>query len=198
MSLSDEIDLDEIEAASCLLDSQEDIAVLGRPLLECAIVRFHQQRKYVLDAVRLLLDLDGHDDEDMGTPTASEVIQIYVDGQFFSPGATGCKSMISRCMAVMASIRVWLQKLSDKVAAAQTLGLAGPGPISEEMETINFSRVSLLQQHETLAIILCRCIERRKVEKSDLTSFIEMLRKVDRYDMLLGEFHKHLDLPMPC
>lgn len=183
--LSDEIDIDELDAARCLLDSQDDPSVLGRSLLECGIVRFHQQRKYLLDALRLLLELDSADEE-AEESSALEGIKMFVAARLFQSGPGGSKRYVPRCMAAMAKIRTWLQRLGDKMAAAQTLNQGNAGGISEEMETVEFSRLSLIQQHEQLGVILCRCIEKRQAEISDFLDFISILKKADKYDTLLG------------
>ncbi|POR38701.1 Nucleoporin [Tolypocladium paradoxum] len=182
--LSDEIDIDELDAARCLLDSQDDPSVLGRSLLECGIIRFHQQRKYLLDALRLLLELDGADEETEES-SALEGIKMFVAARLFQSGTGGSKRYVPRCMAAMAKIRMWLQKLGDKIAAAQTLNQENAGGMSEEMETVEFSRLSLIQQHEQLGVILCRCIEKRQAEISDFLDFISILKKADKYDTLL-------------
>lgn len=188
--LADEVDLDEIEAARCLLDSQEDPARLGRSLLECGIIRFHQQRKYVLDILRLFLELDGVE----GDPEESEAVEsikIYVAERLLqpSPGGDNTKRIVPRCMAAMQACKTWLQKLGDKIAAAQTLGQgqSGRGGMSEEMETVEFSRISLVQQHELLGVILARSVEMRQAITSDFADLITTLKKADKYDSLLGE-----------
>ncbi|CAM1502942.1 Fc.00g077180.m01.CDS01 [Cosmosporella sp. VM-42] len=182
LMLADEVDLDELEATRCLLDSQEDTTTLGRSLLECGIIRFHQQRKYVLDTVRLLLELCGLPGE-LEEFEGLERITIYVEQCLFQ--ATGPKKpIIANCMATMKEIKSWLQKLGDKISAAQTLGHTGPGRMSEEMETVEFSRVSLIQQHELLGVILCRSIERQATDK-DFEDFLSTLKSADRYDALL-------------
>lgn len=183
--LSDELDLDEIEAAKCLLESQDDPSVLGRSLLECAIIRFHQQRKYTLDALRLLLELDSVED-DTEESGALETIKMFVAARLFQSRAGDTKGYVPRCMAAMGRIKVWLQKLGDKMSAAQALGQAKPDQLSEEMETVEFSRVSLIQQHELLGVILCRCVEKRQATVMDFMDFITTLKKQDKYDNLLG------------
>ncbi|KAF4454992.1 hypothetical protein F53441_2553 [Fusarium austroafricanum] len=186
LTFSDEVELDELESARCLLESQEDPDTLGRSLLECAIIRFHQQRKYLLDIVRLLLELEGLDD-DLADTEALESVKLYVAERLLQPsmGADATKRIVPRCMASMKEIKVWLQKIGDKLAAAQTLGQTTTGGVSEQMETIEFSRVSLMQQHELLGVILCRSIEMRQGSTQDFLDFVSVLQKIDRYDALL-------------
>jgi nuclear pore complex protein Nup205 len=198
LALADEVDIDELEAARYILESRGDETILGRSLLECAIIRFHQQRKYALDALRLLLELDsgddenGDDDDDRdGEPISLEAIQVYLFERIFNaaPGTAGPgQRLVPRCMASMQAIKTWLQNLNDKITAAQTLGQSGAGPLSEEAETIEYSRVSLIQEHELLAVILCRSVGKQQAVVSDFTDFISNLRRVDRYDNLLGLF----------
>lgn len=180
---ADEIEIDELEAAKYLFESQEDTSILGRSLLECGIIRFHQQRKYALDAVRLLLELNSVDDEDE-EPRNLEGIQIYVSERLFRMGSDA--RLVPRCMSGMSRVKAWLQKLGEKLAAAQTLGLAGPNGMSEEIETVEFSRASLIQQHELLAVILARAIEKRQGNSTDFANFLATLKKADKYDTLLG------------
>lgn len=185
LTLSDEVELDELEATRCVLESQEDPSTLGRSLLECAIIRFHQQRKYVLDIVRLLLEIDGLD-EDMADSEALESVKLYVAQRLLQPsmGADASKRIVPRCMASMKEIKAWLQKIGDKIAAAHTLGQS-TNDMSEQMETIEFSRVSLIQQHELVGVILCRSVEMRQGSTADFLDFVATLKKMDKYDALL-------------
>ncbi|KJZ72867.1 hypothetical protein HIM_07811 [Hirsutella minnesotensis 3608] len=182
--LSDEIDLDELEAARCLLDSQNDTNVLGRSLLECGIIRFHQQRKYLLDALRLLLEFHSAEEDDNDS-NALEAIRIFVATRLLQSQPNAVKRHIPKCMSAMARIKILLQRLGDKIAAAQTLSIGPTVGLSEEMETIEFSRLSLIQQHELLGVILCRFIEKRQADISDFLDFVSTLKKVDKYDSLL-------------
>jgi nuclear pore complex protein Nup205 len=181
--LSDEADIDEIEAAKCLLDAQEDPAILGRPLLECGIIRYHQQRNYVLDCVRMFLELFALDDEDLDKDV-SDAVELYVAGVIFK---TAPKNIVPRCMAAMQRVKSWLQKVGDRITAASVMAQARSGVMSEEMETIEFSRVSLVQQHELLGVILCRAVEHHQSKVEDFASFLQILKKADKYDPLLGK-----------
>ena len=183
--LSDELDIDEIDAAKCLLESQDDPSVLGRSLLECGIIRFHQQRKYALDSLRLLLQLDSIDD-DLEESDALEAIQMFVAARLFQSKSNGSQRYVPQCMAAMAKVKSGLQKLHDKLAAAQALNHTSSGQLSEEMETVEFSRISLIQQHELLGVVLCRCIEKRQAEIPDFMEFIATLKRAEKYDSLLA------------
>lgn len=193
IAFADEVDLDELEAAQYLLESQEDPSIMGRSLLECAIIRFHQQRKFALDSVRLLLELDGvgedpEDDEDEEV-VPLEAVQVYVAERIYmSTVGSKRQPLLPLILPAMSSMKAWLQKLGDKVTAAQTLGQAGPGGLSEEAETIEYTRVSLVQEHEFLGVILCRLVTKRQATVKDFEDFLAHLRRLDRYDHLLGWF----------
>ncbi|KAI9167446.1 Nucleoporin NUP192 [Paramyrothecium foliicola] len=178
-NFADEMDLDETEAARYLLESQEDPTILGRSLIECAIIRFHQQRKYTLDALRLLLEVDDLD-TDVEVSATPEAVQAYIQARIFSSGKN---RLVPKCILAMTGVRAWLQKLNDKFAAAQTLGQSKIQ--SGEMETVEFSRISLIQQHELLGVILCRSVQARQAQSDDFAEFIQFLKKADKYDTLL-------------
>ncbi|KAM0476726.1 hypothetical protein ACHAPX_006147 [Trichoderma viride] len=186
-ALSDEIDLDELDAVRYLLDSQDDVSVLGRSLLECAVIRFHQQRKYVLDSFRLFLELNNMDSDEEES-NALETIKVYVDTRVLRRTSDASKRLAPRCLRAMAEIKLWLQKLGEKITAAQTLGNALTDELPEELETVEFSRVSLVQQHEALGVILCECIDKGQAETPDFLEFISVLKRWDKYDTLLVHY----------
>lgn len=190
-NLADEAEINEIEAARYVLEAEEDPTVIGRSLLECGLIRVHQQRKYVLDCVRLMLEIDGLDDDEI-EPEILNGVQTYLAAAVFQnlPGETASsqKRLLPKCMSAMQDVRGWLQKIADKMTAAAVLINGQGGQMPEEMETIEFSRVSLFQQHELLAIILCRTIEKREADISDFKNFLQNLKNVDKYDVLLGTY----------
>ena len=183
LALADEADLDELEAVRCLLEAQDDMTTLGRSLLECGIIRFHQQRKYALDALRLLLEMDSEEDDVFDEAIPMEAIQVFVSQRVLSASGDRSERIVPRCMRVMHATRQWTAKLGDKIAAAKTLGQNGA--MSEEAETIEYQRVSLVQQHEVLGVILARCIEKRQADVTNFEGFMSVLRKAERYDNLL-------------
>ena len=85
----------------------------------------------------------------------------------------------------MEIIKPWLSRISDKIAAAHTLGQSIS--TSGELETIEYTRLSLLQQHEALGVILCRAVEQRQAEVDDFKKLRDLLKRADKYDSLLGK-----------
>lgn len=185
LMLSDELDLDEIEAVKYLLDAQEDPPVVGRPLIECAIIRFHQQRMFALDCLRLLLEIQSLEDED--DSQKFEALILYVENRLFLQLQSGSRRFVPKCMDALGAIKTWAQTLGDKLSAAKSLPQDLSGGFYEELETIEVARVNLLRQHEALGVILCRAVERRLGESCDFIELISILKKLDRYDVMLGQ-----------
>ncbi|CAK7213139.1 hypothetical protein SCUCBS95973_001699 [Sporothrix curviconia] len=194
LQLADELDLDEIETAGILLDSEDDLVTLGRPLLACGLIRFHQQRKYLLDCARLCIRLA--DDQELD-PELQTVLADYVSqniyrvpgpGQALPPAES---RIVTRCMAAMQGIRTWLQRLSDRATAASVLQET-QSPAIKEM--FDFSRLSLVQQHEAVAMILYGAVAKRHVEAKDFCDFLVFLQRWERYDTLLLHFFPTLAL----
>ncbi len=190
LQLADEVDLDEVEAAKLLLESEDDRVTLSRPLVECGLIRFHQQRKYLLDCMRLCINIAGNDDlpEDIQDGLAEfvsrNVFLASVPGQ---PARAAKDRFVPRCMAAMQEIRQWLQKLADRVTAA-SVGYQGNWTSNVEYrEALEFSRLSLIQQHENLAVVLFTAIDQRHAEVNDFKNLLELLKKADRYDHLLSK-----------
>lgn len=184
LQVADELDLDELEAAQLLLDSARDAATNGRSHQLCAIILFHRQRMFILNIIRLLLDLSrlGEVPEEIEDWLGSNVDELILG---IGP-STKTQKLLPRCMAAMRDIRAQLQKIFDTVLGAQVRGSAGQ---SEFREIIEYSRYSLVQQHELLAVIACHCIDRRVGTTQDFTEFIAALRKIDRYDYSTGASH---------
>lgn len=185
LNFSDEAEINEIEAAAIVLASQNDPALLGRSLLECALIRLHQHRKYVLNIIRILIDLAGNDEsEERESSNASELAQQILDGVVFAN--KNSQRIVPRCMAAMRDVRAWIQKLNDKITAAAVLSGVQASQAAEELETVEFSRVSLIQQHELMSIVVCRAIEAQGQE-DDFKALLAEFKAADRYDSLLGK-----------
>lgn len=181
LNFSDEVEINEIEAAAIVLDSQNDPALLGRSLLECAIIRLHQHRKYVLNIIRILVDLANDEEREITHPC--ELARRMLESVFANRNT---ERIVPRCMAAMKDVRAWIQKLNDKITAAAVLSGAQASQASEELETIEFSRVSLVQQHELMGIVVSQAIDWQPQEE-DFKALLAELKAADRYDSLLGK-----------
>ncbi|KAK3322300.1 nucleoporin Nup186/Nup192/Nup205 [Apodospora peruviana] len=194
LKLADELDLDELEAARVLLDADaedDQEEAYGRPLWECGIIRFHQEREYLLDCMRLSVEIANDEDLDRVDPALQDGFGAMVEDKIFCvplPGAAPrgpVKKFVPKCMAAMQNIKTWLQALGDRMAARSVLTQPNQLNAYEPQETYEFSRLSLVQQHELIAVLLCSAIEMRHVEVKDFEDFLGVLKKIERYDHLL-------------
>jgi nuclear pore complex protein Nup205 len=172
-----------------LLEAESDMDVLDRSLFECGIIRFHTQRQFLLDCMRRCIDITNDEelDEDtkdmIGELTEECVFGAAVPGgQAVTPG-----KFVPRCMAAMADIRSWLQRITEKINTTNLMYQSRPAIPAEFEESIEFSRTSLVSQHETLAVILCAAIEKHHSDAKHFKDFFTLLKKTDRYDQMLGK-----------
>ena len=167
------------------MEAQHDSDASERPVLTEAIIRFHQQRKYLLDCLRLLLQLSL--DVDLEEDARLE-LQSFVTTQVIAPAKDPSRPdtqprYVSRCLSAMADIKEWLQRLADKQNGASVLGQTAQPDILERFE---YERVSLVKQHESLGIILLLLEKDNHSRVEDFHSILGVLRKADKYDNLLS------------
>lgn len=180
IQLADDLDLDEIEAAKLFLAAQHDSDVSERPVLTEAVIRFHQRRKYLLDCLRSILQLvvdvavDGEIQEGLRKLLNDQVLQ----SSSTAPGFVG------KCLAAMTEIRAWIQRLAEK---ANTAAVTGQSSKSEVAERLEYERISLIKQHETLGLIVFYLVKENRSDDVDFDSVLGTLQKSDRYDSLLGK-----------
>ncbi|KAI1393831.1 nucleoporin Nup186/Nup192/Nup205 [Hypoxylon trugodes] len=187
LQVADSLDLDEIEAAKLTLLAEEDETAFARSRQECAILRFHRERNFLLDCMVLLLELSKEEDELLAEDVGDDLgmLSQYVGANILHmniPGVTNTSSkprFIPTCMTTMHDIRTWLQRLSEQAASAAVLGRATEAQFQEIME---FTYVTLTQQHERLAVMLCYAIEKHVAVESDFIEFIRLVKQATKYD----------------
>ncbi|KAL0473293.1 nucleoporin Nup186/Nup192/Nup205 [Neurospora intermedia] len=190
LKLADELDLDEIEAARVLLDAdaEGDQASFDRPLWVCGLLRFQNERSYLLDCMRLCIQIANDEDID---PSVQEGFGQVVDERIFGIPAQGSKpqagaqKFVPKCVAGLQAIRSTLQSIGEKVAAQNVLFQPNVSKRMDQQEPSEIMRLKLIEQHETLSLILCAAVEKKQAESKDFKEFIQLLRKVDKYDHLL-------------
>ncbi|KAK3340657.1 nucleoporin Nup186/Nup192/Nup205 [Neurospora tetraspora] len=190
LKLADELDLDEIEAARVLLDAdaEGDQASFDRPLWVCGLLRFQNERSYLLDCMRLCIQIANDEDID---PSVQEGFGQVVDERIFGIPAQGSKpqagaqKFVPKCVAGFQTIRSTMQNIGEKVAAQNVLFQPNVSKRMDQQEPSEIMRLKLIEQHETLSLILCAAVEKKQAESKDFKEFIQFLRKVDKYDHLL-------------
>ncbi|KAI0552938.1 nucleoporin Nup186/Nup192/Nup205 [Xylaria curta] len=186
LQVGDDLDLDEIEAARLALQAEDEEERLGRPRKECAIIRFHQQRKYLLSCMLLLLELSKEEDELLADGADDDLGRLsqYVNRNILRGNASGANAgararFVPACATSLADIRGWLLRISEQVNGAAMLGRATD---LQTRETYEFAHISLMQQHELLAVILCSAIEKHMANEGDFIEFLYDFRSASRYD----------------
>ncbi|KAK3391860.1 nucleoporin Nup186/Nup192/Nup205 [Sordaria brevicollis] len=190
LKLADELDLDEIEAARVLLDAdaEGDQASFDRPLWVCGLLRFQNERSYLLDCMRLCIQLANDEDID---PSVQEGFGQVVDERIFGIPSQGSKPQagatrfVPKCVAGLQSLKSTMQNIGEKVAAQNVIFQPNVSKRMDQQEPSEVMRLKLIEQHETLSLILCAAVEKKQAERNDFKEFIKLLRKVDKYDHLL-------------
>ncbi|KAK4165342.1 nucleoporin Nup186/Nup192/Nup205 [Cladorrhinum sp. PSN259] len=194
LKIADDLDLDEFEAGRILLDcvAEGDPESQSRPLWECGIIRFHQERRFLLDCMRLCIEVS--DDEDLDEPL-KDAFGAAVEDKVFggSRGGTAktgapAKKIVQRCMEAMQNVRAMLQSIVERAAARNVLEQVNLMKAPDSQETFDFSKSSLVEQHECLAAILHAAIEKRQADVNDFKQFIDFLKRVEKYDQFLVHF----------
>ncbi|KAM3083833.1 hypothetical protein ACMFMG_002057 [Clarireedia jacksonii] len=182
--LADELNLDEIEASQIFFDAQDDADATGRPVLSCALIRFHQRRKTLLDCLRLILQFQGDVDENLAQDVKDFLGQIIKDLIRLQNSANG-QNFIQKCLSAMGDIKKWLQKISDKISSASVLGQTSQ---PEQLEIMEYQRSSLVKQHEILGTIIFHLVKANHVVQGDFDVLLGALKKADKYDNLLVHY----------
>ena len=192
MQVADELNLDELDAAQLFLEAQREAEESGRPVITCALIRFHQRRKYLLDCLGLILQLSA--DVNLEETIRADLQQVV--SNLVQPGESlkGSTNYVQKCLSSMGNIKLWLQNLADKSSSASVLG-QGKQPLL--LETIEYQRVSLVKQHESLGIIVLYLVKENHSVMADFELVLATLKRLDKYDNLLREYKQFLFLHKP-
>ncbi|KAJ2976011.1 hypothetical protein NUW58_g8198 [Xylaria curta] len=187
LQVADHLDLDEIEATRLTLQSEDEEERLARPRKVCAVIRFHQQRKYQLNCILLLLELCKEEDDLLADDAGDDLGRLSEYARQYIlrgnvPGGAGTvprSNIVPACAAALAEIRDWIQRITEQVNGAAMLGSTTE---LQTREIYEFAHISLMQQHDALATILCYVIERHLATEADFANFLRDFRSATRYD----------------
>lgn len=177
MQLANDLDLDELEAARIFFDVRDETDLSGRSAHTNSIVRYHQRRKTLLDCLQILLQLSADEEQD---ETLREDLQAIV-AQIVQQDH-GSERYAQKCLQSMDQMKTGLQALADSLNRVSLLGAAQQ---VEALETVEYQRVSLVKQHESLGIIVLYLVKENHFVEADLERVLNTLRKADKYDNLL-------------
>ena len=189
MKLADDLNLDELEAAQIFLEVQGEADSSGRSALTSSIIYFHQRRKHLLDCLSILFRISADID---GLQDVRDYVQNILE-QFLRTPA-GNPSYIQRCFTSMNDIKTWLLALAEKQNSASVLGQAQQPDV---VEIVEYQRVSLVKQHESLGVIAFYLAKDNFSTVKDFETTLETLKRADKYDNLLCEQPPNFDF-CPC
>ncbi len=175
--LADTLDLDELESARLLLESQDDADLFNRSNVATAVIQFHERRQFLLECLRLLLKQSvapefGEDIRDLSGQLVALILEAK-DG----PAHQG-SLYVQRCLRAMADIEKWLFALGERQQATLALGQTLAPEVSEIM---GIQQQSLEQQHESLSAIVNHFIKANQTGIEDFSRLLEHLAKLDRW-----------------
>jgi len=177
--VADDLNLDELDAAQICLESETESHNSGRSLYLCAILRFHQRRKYMLDCLYLILLVANDVDRDGPILDGLRGVIDFVVGDDSS--TNGSSKYVGKCLADMTDIREWREKIIEKLAGASRIG----GRNEDLEEAAEYQRTSLTQQHESLAVVILYLVKMGKAAQADFEALLETLRNWGVYDHLM-------------
>ncbi|KAJ5325647.1 uncharacterized protein N7506_008749 [Penicillium brevicompactum] len=177
LQLADALDLDELQAAEIFLVAQEDSQTMDRPPLIAAIISFHERRLFTLECLRLIFK-ESNEIEHVSTQgimheTLSYVLEIK------NSSLQNASLFARKALNSMADIGKWITLLGDQVQKAT---LVGQDNDRDVMEAIEFQRVSLQQQHESLGAVLFYMFKGTYTSPEDFRALIQQLKPLDRFD----------------
>lgn len=181
LQLADTLDLDELESARLLMASQIDAETLDRDVMESAIVRFHEKRQYLLECIRLALkqSIDTEIDQSLRATFQAVVHELVHPSEGSESSFT---AFSERCLRAMVEIVNWLKQLAKKAEGISVLGQSQPPALSEVME---YQRISLIRQHESLGSILAYLTKAKAPRVEELKPLLLILKDVDTYNSIL-------------
>lgn len=183
LNLADALNLDELEAAALYLSSQDHAQVLDRRPLIASIMLFHERRQFLLECLRLILcesfEVEREITQEIMQDTMASILEIK------GAPLRNASLYARKCMESMEDIEKWLVLLGEQTQKASIVGQAGDPDI---MEAIDFQRISLLQQHESLGAILCYLFKGPYTSSEELRLHLNRLRKLDKFDSLLVHY----------
>ncbi|EZG11249.1 hypothetical protein H106_00024 [Trichophyton rubrum CBS 735.88] len=183
LQVADALDVDEIEAARYYIRAQSDAKKLDRSPIVSSIIRFHEQREFVLECLRLIL----HESFEVEREETQLLMKEYVASVLeIQNGPLRNGSLFARkCMDAMTDIEKWLVLLGEQIQKASIVGQSQEADI---LEVIEYQKQSLGKQHESLGAIVSYLFKGTYTSSEDFRKLMEKTKKVDKFDMLLVHY----------
>ena len=181
IELSDALDLDEVQAATVLFDSQQTCDELDRPQLISAIFNFHQVRHYSLECLRLVLEKAADDQiPDVALTILDNTINLILLTEDGKP--VSLSAYWQHCFEAMSDLERWSERIRERIQRANITEQAQSAQFTEIME---FQHTSVSQQHESLGAIAYRLCTRGQINVETTRWLLGRMKTADRYDSFL-------------
>lgn len=180
LQLADGLDLDEIESARLLLQSEQASDSPQRSGTASAIIRFHERRQSLLESLRLVLKQSINPEADEEHRDVLRQLVALILETKDGPARNGSR-YAQKCLAGLVSVERWLQALGDRHQGSLTIGQA-MHPEQEEM--LQFQQASLGHQHESLGAVLAHLVKASYTAISDFHKVLEHLPKLVKWNSL--------------
>ncbi|KAH3913258.1 hypothetical protein HBH56_113700 [Parastagonospora nodorum] len=182
LELSENLNLDELDAAALFLGAETEAQELDRSQLQTAVIRFHRRREYVLLCLRILMKtaLDGADPDVPGLDALQMAVHIVV-GVNETTTLSNAYGFWIKCLTTMGSIEQWLTSVSDRLNATSIVGQV---PLAGFVEIMTFQRQSLTRQHENLAAICTHMIKAGYINLDCYQSLLARAKTLERHDLI--------------
>ena len=182
IKLSDDLNLDEIVAATLLIEGQQLSEKLDRDITQAAVFLFHRKRLNLLQSLRIIFSTPLDENVD---PEIRTVLQRAVD-IFVEERGEGEGNYYNACTKTMSVIRLYIQRLREKDSNAIQLGHHTQPGWNEWVEDMQIQLKFLTEQHEALATILFCLAKRKHATLADFTNILERMGSFEDYNIFVA------------
>lgn len=184
LQLADALNLDELDSARLLLETQHDVETLDRPYIISALIRFHEHRHFLLECLRLVLKCcaDPACAEDV-RHVLRQLVALILETKD-GPARNG-SLFAQKCLRAMVDIEAWLRTLEERYQGTLTLGHSS---FPEFDEIMGFQQATLAQQHESLAGVFTYLIKANHTGLEDFYKLLDHLPLLDRWNNLATHY----------
>ncbi|KAF8425168.1 nucleoporin Nup186/Nup192/Nup205 [Tirmania nivea] len=182
IKLSEDLNLDEVVAATLLLQGQQLSDRLDRDVIQSATFLFHRRQLNLLQSLRIIFSAPLDENVD---PEIAAVLQRAIE-VLTQDRKEGEGSYYGACTKAMSVTRSYLQKLREKDANAIQLGLhTQPGWV-EWIEDMHIQLKFLTDQHEALATILFCLAKHKRAALANFKKLLETMGTFEDYSILIA------------
>ena len=168
IEVSDELDLDELEAAKLCLIIVNDAQNEPDTLSLRAILHYHRQREVMLDCARMIFRKAADEDaDDKIAQDLQDIVARVMMGEERRPSERS--AYWRRCIEGLTDVEASIRKTQDHV---QLIAMTGQSLATPNGEALQAQRMFLAHQHETLASIMTYIIRGNHVLPEDFRQLL--------------------------